>query len=34
MLHSGLKHITIESIEKMAEKFCFEENDEAAEKHF
>ena len=34
MIDSGIPDITSDAIEKMAEKFCLNENDEAAERHF
>ena len=34
MIDSGIPDITQDAIEKMAEKFCLNENDEAAERHF
>ena len=34
MIDSGIKDITQEALYKMSEKFCMEENDEFAEKHF
>ena len=34
MLHSGIPDITEIALEKMAEKFCLDENDEGAERHF